>query len=194
MSFVTELSARLLQATTFPDTIVARTLPERGLLEWTGGVLQIVVLVLGVGVLIAMILLILSMRAGVKKLSDTVDRLVKDTQPLLTNANGIVTDAREVVAMVRTDVERITDAAGVLSEELLNAADVAARRVDDVNALLDVLQEEVENTALSAAATIRGVRVGASELSDGLRHPRKPSAVNAVNAFNDDGDYDDDDY
>ena len=58
MTFVSALSARLLQAAAFPDTIIARTIPERGMLEWTSGVLQIVVLILGIGVLIATILLI----------------------------------------------------------------------------------------------------------------------------------------
>jgi hypothetical protein len=185
MSFARELSVYLLQAATFPDTIVTRTLPVRGVLEWTSGVLQILVLVLGIGVLIATIFLILSMRAGLKKVEATVDRLVQESGPLLASATGIVTDAREVVAMVRTDVEHVADAAGSLGAQLLHAADVTARRVDDVNAVLDVLQSELEDTALSAAATIRGVRAGAGELSNGLRHPR---AHRPVDLMDDDDD------
>ena len=172
MSIVSALPARLLQAAAFPDTIIARTIPERGMLEWTSGVLQIVVLILGIGVLIATVLLILSLRAGVRKFNETVDRLATDTKPLLASATAIVVDAREVVAMLRTDVVRVTDAAEALSEPLLTAADRTARRVDDVNAVLDVLQDELEDTALSAVSAIRGVRVGASEFTAGLRHPR----------------------
>ena len=172
MTIVSALPARLLQAAAFPDTIIARTLPERGMLEWTSGVLQIVVLILGIGVLIATILLILSLRAGVRRFNETVDRLATETTPLLANATAIVGDAREVVSMLRTDVERVTDAAEALSEQLLDAADRTARRVDDVNAVLDVLQDELEDTALSAVSAIRGVRVGASELRGGLSHPR----------------------
>ena len=172
MTIVGALSAWLLQAATFPDTIIARTIPERGMLEWTSGVLQLVVLLLGIAVLIATVLLILSVRAGVRKFNETVDRLSTETKPLLASATAIAGDAREVVAMLRTDVVRVTDAAEALSEQLLAAADRTARRVDDVNAVLDVLQDELEDTALSAVSAIRGVRVGASELTAGLRHPR----------------------
>jgi hypothetical protein len=182
MPFVSALSARLLQAAVFPDTIIARTIPERGMLEWTSGVLQIVVLVLGIGVLIATILLLLSIRTGVHKFNATVDRLNTETKPLLDNATAIVGDAREVVAMVRTDVERLTDAASALSERILDAADITARRVDDVNAVLDVLQDELEDSAISAVSAIRGVRVGAGELTGGLRRAqprRSPVPVDA---------------
>jgi methyl-accepting chemotaxis protein len=180
MPFVSALPARLLQAAAFPDTIIARTIPERGMLEWTSGVLQIVVLLLGIGLLIATILLILSLRAGVRRFNETVDRLASETKPLLANATAIVGDAREVVAMLRTDVERVTHAAEALSEQLLDAADRTARRVDDVNAVLDVLQDELEDTALSAVSAIRGVRVGASELRAELSHPRPRGAPTPV--------------
>jgi uncharacterized protein YoxC len=180
MTIVSALPARLLQAAAFPDTIIARTIPERGMLEWTSGVLQIVVLSLGVGVLIATVLLILSLRAGVRKFNETVDRLATETKPLLASATAIAGDAREVVAMLRTDVVRVTDAAEALSEQLLAAADRTARRVDDVNAVLDVLQVELEDTALSAVSAIRGVRAGASEFTAGLRHPRPHRAPDVV--------------
>lgn len=182
MTLVSALSARLLQAATFPDTIIARTIAERGMLEWTSGILQIVVLLLGITVLIATMLLIFSMRAGMRKFNATVDRLTAETKPLLANATAMVGDARGVVAMLRTDVERVTDAAEALSEQLLDAADTAVRRVDDVNAVLDVLQDELEDTALSALSAIRGVRVGAGELSAGLRHPRPRRAPVLVDA------------
>lgn len=182
MVYVTMLPAFLIQAASSPDTIIARTIPERGMLEWTSGVLQIVVLLLGVGALIVSILLILSLRTGVQKFNETVDRLSKDTKPLLASATAIVGDAREVVAMLRTDVERVTDAAEALSEQLLAAAETTVRRVDDVNAVLDVLQDEIEDGALTAVAAIRGVRAGASELAAGLHRPRTNGASSPLDA------------
>ncbi len=187
MTYVSALSAQLLQAAAFPDTIIARTVPVRGVLEWTSGVLQIVVLLLGIGVLIATILLLLSMRAGVRKFNATVDRITTETKPLLANASAIVGDARDVVAMIRTDIERVTDAASALSEQLLDAAETTARRVDDVNAVLDVLQEELEDTALSAVSAIRGVRVGTGELAAGLGHRRTRRTPAPVDADADEG-------
>ena len=180
MPFASMWSARLLQAVTLPDTIIARTIPDRGLLEWTSGVLQIVVLVLGVGVLIAAILLLLSMRTGVRKLQETVDGLANDTKPLLASAAAIVGDARAVVTIVRSDVERVSDAAHALGEQLRDAADTTMRRVDDVNAVLDVLQDELEDTALTAVSAIRGVRAGAVELTTGRRRSRSRRPPTAV--------------
>ena len=156
-----------MQAAALADTVVARMVPQRDLFDWTSGILQIIVLLLGVGMLVTLVLLLLSVRTAVQKVSGAVERLTAETRPLVLRASGIVDDAREVVAMVRTDVERVTDAAGLISEQLIDAADVTSRRIDEVNAVLDVLQAELENTAISAVSAIRGVRVGAQTLGDG---------------------------
>ena len=92
------------------------------MLEWTSGVLQITVLILGIGALIATILLILLLRAGARRFNETVDRLATETKPLLANATAVVGDGRGVVATLRTDVVRVTDAAETLSEQLLAVA------------------------------------------------------------------------
>lgn len=158
----------ILQAITLPDTIVARTIPDRGILDWTNGVLQLVVLLLAVGALGVFIALMLTVRDAIKSVTGTVERLANDTRPLVEKATGLVEDARETVTMLREDVERVTEAAAAISDELLNAAETTARRVDEVNAVLDVLQAELEDTAISAVSTIRGVRVGASEVASRL--------------------------
>jgi hypothetical protein len=185
MLFASALPARLLQAAMLPDTIITRTIAERGVLEWTSGVLQIVVLILGVGVLIATILLLLSMRAGLRKFNATIDRLATETTPLLASATAMVGDARGIVSMLRSDVERVNDAAEALSEQLLDAADRTAQRVDDVNAVLDVLQDELEDTALAAVSAIRGVRVGAGAMTAALSRPRPRRTPPPVDADDD---------
>lgn len=163
------LTAALLQAATIrPDTIVTRTIPQRDLFDWTSGTLQIIVLVLGIGLLITLILLLLSLRSAVQKVNNSLEKLTAETGPLIKRATAIVDDAREVVAMVRTDVERITDAASLISEQLIDAAETTSQRIDEVNAVLDVLQTELEDTAIGTVAAVRGVRVGARTLSDNL--------------------------
>ncbi|HEY0930784.1 MAG TPA: DUF948 domain-containing protein [Gemmatimonas sp.] len=176
MSMPTPWIPYFLQAITLPDTIVARTIPDRGLLDWTNGVLQLIVLLLAVGALVVFIMLMLTVREAVKNVTGTVDRLANDTRPLVEKATALVGDARETVTMLREDVERVTDAAAAISDELLNAAESAGRRVDSVNAVLDVLQAEFEDSAISAVSAVRGVRVGAAEAaarlaSNGGRRP-----------------------
>jgi len=175
MAMPTLWTPYLLQAMTLPDTIVARTIPDRGLLEWTNGVLQLVVLLLAVGTLAVLIMVLWAVRDAVKHVTGTIDRLANETKPLMEKATALVGDARDTVGMLREDVERVTDAAAAISDELLNAAETTAQRVDNVNAVLDVLQKEFEDNAISAVAAIRGVRVGASQMASRLtpeRHGR----------------------
>jgi len=138
---------------------------DRGVLDWTSGILQLVVLLLGVATLATMVALLITVRRGVLEASTVFKQFTADTRPLVQSATAVVTDAREVVAMLRADAERLTRAAGAVSSQLLAAAETTATRVDDVNAVLDVLQEELEDTALDAAAMVRGVRVSAHALS-----------------------------
>ncbi len=166
------VSLPLMQAVALPDTLVARMISERGVLDWTNGILQLVVLVLGVATLGTTVWLLVSLRRGVNEVNGILKQFAGETRPLILAATAVVTDAREVVAMLRTDAERVTDAASEISERLLDAADTTARRVDDVNAVLDVLQEEFEATAISTAAAVRGVRFGAQALTK--RRRRRP--------------------
>lgn len=165
----------LLQAGTRADTVITRMIPERGVLDWTSVVLQLVVLLLGIASLITLVVLLITVRKGVERVNTLLTQFTTDSRPLIAKATEVVTDAREVVAMLRTDAERVTDAAGAISEQLLDAADVTARRVDDVNAVLDVLQQELEDTALSTFAAVRGARHGASVFGERIRKRRDRS-------------------
>ena len=166
----------LLQVSSLPDTIVTRTIPDRGVLEWTSGLVQILVLLLAVGALVALILLLRAVRDGVLKLNGTLDRLAADTRPMLADASAIVRDARDTVATVKRDGAVVTDAAAAIGDTILDAAEVTARRVDEVNAVLDVVQDELEETAITAIAAVRGVRLGAHALASrfpGKGRPRR---------------------
>lgn len=158
----------LVQAATASDTIIARTIQERGLLDWTNGILQLIVLLLAVVALVTLALLFVAARAGIRKLTETADRLAADVKPMLSHTTAMVSDARGMVAVVKRDVERLTNGVGAVSDQLLDAAETTAQRVDEVNAVLDVLQDELEDTVLSTASAIRGVRVGAQAMAVGL--------------------------
>lgn len=183
------LHVATVQAAVLQDTIVARMVPQRDLFDWTSGVLQIVVLVLAIAMLGTLIVLLLSLRNAVLRVNGAIERLGNETKPLVDKATLIVEDAREVVAMVRTDVERLSGATGVVTAQLVNAAETAGRRIDEVNAVLDVLQHEMEKTAIGAVAAVKGVATGTTEMGRALRgRPRRhPDADPAF----DGGDLDD---
>ena len=160
--------AALLQVSVTSDTVVARVVQDRGIWDHINGVLEILVLVLVVVLLGVLITLLLTLRKVLVKGQATVDKLVGDVRPIIQHAEHIAGDARAAVSQLRSDVERVTNAAGAVSDQLLDAAAVTAQRVDEVNAVLDVVQQELEDVAISSVATVRGVRTGASELASAL--------------------------
>ncbi|MGV3708740.1 MAG: hypothetical protein ACO1Q7_07860 [Gemmatimonas sp.] len=170
----------LLQASTLPDTIV--TIPARSWMDYTSGTLQLIVLVLSVLVLGATAYVMLTLRKAIESTKTIVEKFSADTKPIIKQATEVAADAREVVAMLRTDVERVTSAAGIISDQVLNLADAVEERVDNLSAVIDVVQEELEETALSATATLRGARLGGRALAGGLSRAIMGTLDNVRNA------------
>ena len=166
MSIAPLMSTWLLQASTLPDTIV--TMPVRSWYDYTNGTLQLIVLLLAVVVLAVMAFVLLSLKKAVDSAKGVVEKLYEDTKPVVALASQVAGDAREVVAMLRTDVERVTHAAAAVSEQLLDVATAMENRLDAVSAVIDVVQDELEETALTATAALRGARLGGRALAGGL--------------------------
>lgn len=161
-----------------PDTIVARTLPARDLLDWSSGILELVVLLLGAAVLGSFLLLLLAVRRALLRMTAAAERLIEDTRPILHEASATVGEARAMVATVRQDVNKVTGAAGAIGDQLLDATEATAQRIREVGAVLDVVQEELEETALAGAQALRGLRLSGLALIDRRRRrPRRPPAT-----------------
>lgn len=185
MSIAYPISGWLLQASAVRDTVV--TISARSWLDYTNGTLQLIVLVLAVVVLGATAYMLIALKKGLDTLKTTVEKLADESRPIMQQASLVATDAREVVAMLRTDVERVTFAAGELSEQLLDVAATTERRMDDINAVIDVVQGELEETVLSTTAALRGVRMGGRAIA-GAMMPRRKKSGRAMSR-----DYDEDD-
>lgn len=90
-------------------------------------------------------------------------RLLKDL------AGPAVTDVRQLVAAIRTEADGLVGTSRELRTRIVNAADAAEARLADLDALFEVVQEEVEATVVDVAATVRTVRRGLSLLEWGRR-------------------------
>src|SRR5436853_2098003 len=84
-------------------------------------------------------------------------------------AGPAVGDVRQLVATIRTEAESLVGTSRELRGRIVKAADAAETRLADLDALFEVVQEEVETTTLDVAATIRNVRRGLSVLEWGRR-------------------------
>lgn len=103
-----------------------------------------------------------------QRLAGSVERLVdvldRDARPALQSARSLAEDAGKMVAAVRSEVDGFAGAASDVRQRVTRAARAADERIRDLEALLDVVQYEVEETALDVAAALRTTRRGASVL------------------------------
>jgi ABC-type Na+ transport system ATPase subunit NatA len=71
---------------------------------------------------------------------------------------GFTADARTATARLRTEVEGFADLSGETRKKLRSAVHRVEERLTDLDALVEVLQEEAEETALDVAALVRTAR------------------------------------
>jgi len=76
---------------------------------------------------------------------------------------------RALVATIRAEAEGLAGTSRELRQRIVSAADAAEARLAELDAVFEVVQEEVEATVLDVATTMRTVRRGISLLEWGRR-------------------------
>jgi hypothetical protein len=88
--------------------------------------------------------------------------LDRDGQPLLQAARAVAEDAGKIVGQLRGEVEQIVATSRDVRLRVSGAAGSLDERARDLDAVLDILQDEVEETALDVAVALRATRRGTS--------------------------------
>ena len=155
----------LLQAaTTFPDTIITKTVqPEASTFDkittYASGLASIALLVLAV----ALVPAAWNFRKSYAKISDMLDRIYGDINPIMRHAHTIADNADYITTSLRVDIQQVSQTVAMANAKVIEAVAVAEERIKELNALLSVVQEEAEGAFISTASTIRGVRTGIHE-------------------------------
>ncbi len=155
----------LLQAaTTFPDTIYTKVVqPEASTFDkittYASGLASIALLVLAV----ALVPAAWNFRKSYAKVSDMLDRIYGDINPLMRHASTIADNVNYITTSVRVDIQQVSQTVAMANQKVVEAVAVAEERMKELNALLAVVQEEAEGAFISTASTIRGVRTGIHE-------------------------------
>jgi|SRR5438128_7020097 len=84
-----------------------------------------------------------------------------------------LTDVRGLIDTIRTEADALAGTSRDIRLRIVKAADAAQDRLTDLGAVLDVMQDEVEDTVLDVAATARNVRRGLSVWRLGRRALRR---------------------
>jgi uncharacterized protein YoxC len=161
--------AELLQqvARTLPDTIYTKQIvAEPGLWEKitsaASGVMTITVIVLTV----ALVPAAWNFRKSYKKVSDMLDKIYGDVNPLMRHASAIADNVDYITTSIRVDVQQVSQTVAAVNHRLQEAIAGAEDRMNQLNALLDVVQEEAESAFVTTASTIRGVQTGINQAFD----------------------------
>ena len=117
-----------------------------------------------VGVVSAISLAIIAMAATVLAVSSVVSvlRMHAFVHALEQMAGPAIGDVRQMISAIKGEAEALVGTSRDIRERIVSAADAAERRLSDLDALVEVVQDEVEDTVLDAAATLRNVRRGMS--------------------------------
>jgi hypothetical protein len=118
---------------------------------WVGVVSAISLAIIAVAALVAAIAIIaaaLGVRAAVKALKGF--------------AGPAIADVRQLIGSIKTEADALVGTSRDVRHRIVRAVDKADERLTDLDALAEVVQEELEETALDAAATMRDVRKGLS--------------------------------
>lgn len=84
-------------------------------------------------------------------------------------AGPALADIRELVGTIRTEVDGWTGTSQELRERVSLATDQAQKRLAELDALVEVVQDEVESVALDVAGTLRTLRRGVGFFDWGRR-------------------------
>ena len=161
--------AELLQqvARSLPDTIYTKqVVAEPALWEkvtsTASGVMTITVIILTV----ALVPAAWNFRKSYKKISDMLDKIYGDVNPLMRHASAIADNVDYISTSIRVDVQQVSQTVAAVNQRLQEALESAEDRMKQLNALLDVVQEEAESAFITTASTIRGVQTGINQAFD----------------------------
>lgn len=121
----------------------------------------VVWIVVGLGLLAGMIYsfpLVRDLRTFIDRGNTVLDRTNDRIDPVLDRVEDLTEDAGEIAASLRRDVDEIESAVDQGSESARRIARIAENRIAEIDALLEVAQEEAESSFLSAASLVGGVR------------------------------------
>ena len=150
------------------DTIFIQTAPVAQ--SWfakvasVAGVLMTLTLL---AIAIALVPAAWNFRKTYQKTTKLLERIEADVMPLTKHAHAIADNLDYITTAIRADVGMIQDTLKAGREGLERGLVKTEEKINEFNALLDVVQGEAEGIFVSTAATVRGVRTGASHLVRG---------------------------
>jgi hypothetical protein len=106
----------------------------------------------------------LYLRAQVTRATASLTKAQVDAAPFLREATALLTDLRGIASSARADATTIHQAVVDADAGVRAVRQRVESRLAEIDALIEVVQEEVADVFVSTAAAARGVRAGAAAL------------------------------
>ena len=127
--------------------------------------ISLVVIALAFGAIAAVILMVGRRAAEESRaLARELGELRKQIGPTIEAVNRLATTGAELGGKVKDEALAVLDTSRRLRRGVIRGARRLQGRLEDLDALYEVVHTEVEDTALDVAATLRTVRTGAGAL------------------------------
>ena len=171
------MTTRLLSISILP-LLQAATGTAPNTLQVAAEVSTVVIALISVLLLVVIILFLLQL----KRLLGSIQQQVR---PVTDRARVAAENVEYITAQVRQDVQKVRASVSGLSERLGEASERMEERVQEFNALMDVVQDEAESVLLDTAAIVRGVRAGAKTVGESVAgaasggDPQQPAPLDA---------------
>ena len=193
---MTELITRsgawlLQQAATLPDTVIMKQIAvERGWFEMVTGIASGVMTLTILGLTIFLAPAAWSFWRTFRKVRELIDRVYADVTPLTRHASNVADNLDYITTSIRSDVQHVNATIASANRRLNQAMQLTETRLNEFNALLQVVQQEAEQAFVSTAAAVRGVRTGAATFG-GLHGHADEAFLDGEDLDGDDGRNDD---
>jgi hypothetical protein len=132
-------------------------------------VVSLVVLVL----LGAVVFVLLALRKSVQDLTKLLNASSGDISAAAHSVRNVAEDVRGITQTVKTDVGAMSDTIRHVNSGVRKVVRRAEARLQRLDALVGVAQDEAEDFVLSSASALRGVRLGASALKRSFLSARR---------------------
>lgn len=119
---------------------------------------------IGIAVGVMALVLLRVLWRTLSKLEAQVERLAPRAEPLLDHVTRIAEDAAELSRAVRDETGRLRETIGEVNDQIRAAAKAGEARLRQFGAVMQVVQEEVQDVMLDIASAARGVHTTALEL------------------------------
>jgi uncharacterized protein YoxC len=136
--------------------------------SWVGPIVAISLLLIALVYLLIGIVVAIAARATSKRVAamqETLADLRRDLDPALKSVQRVAEDGGAMAQRLRSETDELVDVSRQLRKRLVTGADRIQERLEDMDALYEVVYDEVEESALSLAAGLRTARHGKALLA-----------------------------